>query len=212
MAKNKRLELIYQNIRSKILTDEYRAGKKLSEIQLSKEYDCSRTPIREILQRLEHDGLILIKPKSGTYVKNETTKDFVELMQVRAALERQAFSLAVTNLGLKEFNRLEKLKKEMDLLVEKEPIDMMKYAKIHYQFHLQLVLGSQNGLLIQFFERLNLRSSHMFYTSMDKNLGIHSQKEHQMIIDYIKNRDPEGPAFIQSHLEKKIERYTGKVS
>ncbi len=210
MGNNKKIEPIYQEIRSKILTDIYREGQKLSEIRLSKEYDCSRTPIREILQRLENDGLIIIKPKSGTYVKNETRQDFVELMQVRAALESLAFSLAISNSQDKDIHRVEKLKKEMDTLVDNEPIEMMRFAQIHYRFHLQLVQASKNSLLIQLFGRLNLRSSHMFYTIMDKNLGINTQKEHQSIIDYLKNKDPEGAIFIQTHLARKIHRYLGE--
>ena len=99
MDKNIKIETVYQAIRTKILTDIYPGGQKLSEIQLAREYEFSRTPIREILQRLQNDGLIVIKPKSGTYVKNETTKEFVELMQVRASLERLAFSLVLPNAG-----------------------------------------------------------------------------------------------------------------
>lgn len=204
MVRNNRIDSIYQDIRLKILTDTFRAGQKLSEIQLSREYECSRTPIREILQRLENDGLIIIKPKSGTYVKNETQKDFNELMQVRASMESLAFSLAIVNPNNRDISKLERIKKEMDVLVDHEPIDMMRFAKIHYQFHLKIVHMSCNSLLIQLFERLNLRSSHMFYAIMDKSLGLDTQKEHQKIIDYLKVKEPEGIRFIKNHLIRKI--------
>jgi len=207
MDKNNRYDDIYQTIRSKILTDEFRPGQKLSEIQLAREYECSRTPIREILKRLENDGLIIIKPKSGTYVKNETQKDFIDLMQVRASLEHLSFTLAIENLKDRDFQRMEKIKKQMDNLVDSDPIDMMKFAQVHYQFHLQLVHMSGNDLLIQLFERLNLRSSHMFYQIMNHSLGVDTQEEHQKILDYLINKDPDGAAFINGHLSRKIKRY-----
>ncbi len=206
MAKNNRIDTIYQQIRSKILADEYRPGQKLSETQLSVEHNCSRTPIREILQRLENDGLIIIKPKSGTYVKNETQKDFVDLMQVRAALESLAFSLSIENLKDRDMAKLEKLKADMDSLIEKEPIDMMKFAQIHYQFHLKIVQMSGNALLTQMFERLNLRSSHMFYHMMEKKLAIITQNEHQTIVNHIKSRNREAIDFIRDHLIRKMQR------
>ena len=210
MDKNNRSDDIYQTIRSKILTDEFHPGQKLSEIQLAREYECSRTPIREILKRLENDGLIIIKPKSGTYVKNETQKDFIDLMQVRASMEQLAFNLAIENLRDRDFQRMEKIKKQMDDLVDNDPIDMMKFAQVHYQFHLQLIHMSGNDLLIQLFTRLNLRSSHMFYQMMNHSLGVDTQEEHQKILDYLKNKDPEGAAFINGHLSRKIKRYLGE--
>ncbi len=210
MDKSSRFDNIYRDIRSKILTDEFRPGQKLSEIQLSREYGCSRTPVREILKRLENDGLIIIKPKSGTYVKNETQKDFIDLMQVRASLEQLAFNLAIVNMKDRIFQRMVKAKKQMDNLVDNDPIDMMKFARLHYQFHLQLIQMSGNNLLIQLFEHLNLRSSHMFYQIMNHQLGLTTQEEHQKILDYLKDRDPEGAAFIYNHLSRKIQRYLGE--
>lgn len=210
MDKSSRFDNIYWDIRSKILTDEFRPGQKLSEIQLSREYGCSRTPVREILKRLENDGLIIIKPKSGTYVKNETQKDFIDLMQVRASLEQLAFNLAIVNMKDRIFQRMVKVKKQMDNLVNNDPIDMMKFARLHYQFHLQLIQMSGNNLLIQLFEHLNLRSSHMFYQIMNHQLGLTTQEEHQKILDYLKDRDHEGAAFIYNHLSRKIKRYLGE--
>lgn len=151
-------------------------------------------PIREILQRLQNDGLVIIKPKSGTYVKNETPQDFIELMQVRTSLEQLAFNLAIEKLKDRDLQKLEKLKKQMDEIVENDPIDMMKFAQVHYQFHLQIVHMSRNRLLIRLIERLNLRSSHMFYQIMDHKLGVNTQEEHQTILDYLKKGDPRGPS------------------
>ncbi len=207
MDKNIRLASIYNDIRSKILTDELRPGQKLSELQLARQYDCSRTPVREILKRLENDGLIIIKPKSGTYVKNETQQDFVDLMQVRSSMEHLAFQLAMDRNNDRELQKMETLFKKMNLLIDNDPIDMMKFARLHFLFHLQLICMSGNELLIQMFERLNLRSSHMFYQLMDHEWGINTQYEHECILEYLKEKNPEGAGFITNHLDRKIKRY-----
>lgn len=197
---------IYQTLRSRILKDTLYPGQKISEISLAKEFNCSRTPIRDVLKRLELDGLVIIKPKSGTYVKQESTNDLIEMLQIRSSLERLAFILACQNAGRKDIAKLEKEKKEMDRLSSQEPIDMMRFAQAHYNFHFQLISISGNKLLESYFERLNLRSSHMFYKAMDLKLAEETQNEHQQIIDHLKERSITGAQFIEDHLQKKIEK------
>ena len=210
MSRTNLIETIYQDLRTRILKEEIYPGQKISETALAGDYECSRTPIRETLKRLENDGLVVIKPKSGTYVKNETQKDFVELMQVRAALERLGFQLAMENVTDRDIQRVEKIKAELDELVADTPIDMMRFAQKHYEFHYTLISVSGNQLLLRQFERLNLRSSHMFYQMMDNRLAHQTQDEHETIIEFLRNRDPAGADFVQSHLQRKIRRYLGQ--
>jgi DNA-binding GntR family transcriptional regulator len=201
------IEDIYEDLRSRILTEKMLPGQKISEITLAEQYECSRTPVREALKRLENDDLIVIKPKSGTYIQNETPQDFVELMQVRASLERLAFQLSLKNAADKEIRKLESIMDSMNGIITNEPIDMMKFATAHYDFHYQLVTMSGNDLLIRQFEKLNLRRSHMFYTMMDKRLAGDTQDEHRKIIQLLKSKDPQGADFVENHLDRKIGRY-----
>ena len=201
------VDKIYDTIRAKILTDEYRAGQKISENTLAEEYRCSRTPIREVLKRLEGDGLVVVKPKSGTYVKYETAEDFTELMQVRAYLESLAVNLCLGKITDREIKNLKKTKRTMDALIENSPIDMMRFAAEHYDFHLQIVRVAGNDLLERLFERLNLRSSHMFYHLMTHDSGLMTQNEHKHIVKYLRSGDPAGEEFMKMHLLNKIKRF-----
>jgi DNA-binding GntR family transcriptional regulator len=201
------IEDIYEDLRSRILTEKMLPGQKISEITLAEQYECSRTPVREALKRLENDDLIVIKPKSGTYIQNETPRDFVELMQVRASLERLAFQLSLKNAADKEIRKLESIMDSMNGIITNEPIDMMKFATAHYDFHYQLVTMSGNDLLIRQFEKLNLRRSHMFYTMMDKRLAGDTQDEHRKIIQLLKSKDLQGADYVENHLDRKIGRY-----
>ncbi len=210
MTRKNLIEDIYHNLRTRILTEKIYPGQKISEITLASEYLCSRTPVREALKRLEDDGLVIIKPKSGTYVNNETSRDFIELMQVRGSLESLAFHLALENVAARDINQLEKTIGSLDKLIAEEPIDMMEFARLHYDFHYSLIKLSGNSLLLRHFERLNLRSSHMFYEMMDKNRAVNTQKEHKLIIELLKNKDESGTGFIENHLQRKIKRFLDK--
>ncbi|HOE76195.1 MAG TPA: GntR family transcriptional regulator, partial [Rectinema sp.] len=81
------VEELYSVLRRRILDEYYFAGQKLSENALAKEFECSRTPIREVFKRLEQDGLIVVKPKSGSYVRIYSGKNYLDLIEVRAYLE-----------------------------------------------------------------------------------------------------------------------------
>jgi GntR family transcriptional regulator, rspAB operon transcriptional repressor len=198
-------EYIYQDLRSKILNEVLAPNQKLSENNLSREYNCSRTPIREVLKRLENDGFIIIKPKSGTYIRRDTKKEIVELVEVRAYLEALAFHLCLTTMTDSEYKRLEKIKQEMDNLVKQIPIDIMRFARIHYNFHHVIVKASRNDLLLRYFERLNLKSSYLFYERMDEKTGKITEQEHGQILIYLKNRDLRGIEYMRDHLLRKYD-------
>ncbi len=206
MAGDFRCEHVYETLRSRILTDRYHAGQKLSENALAEEFGCSRTPIREMLQRLEADGLVVIKAKSGTYVRQETREDFEELMEVRAYLESLAFRLALPRVTAGRLRKMETCKRAMDAVVSMFPIDMVRFATMHYKFHLELIRISGSQLLGRLYARLNLRSSHMFYQFMDSDMALVTEDEHERILEFLRTGDPTGEEFMRRHLWNKMER------
>jgi len=62
------LQSIYQQLRERIALLDYAPGSLLSENQLAKEFGVSRTPIRQVVQRLEFDGLVTVVRGVGTVV------------------------------------------------------------------------------------------------------------------------------------------------
>ena len=59
---------IYDDIADAIITMKLVPGEKISEIESSKKYNVSRTPIRDVFKRLEDNGLLEIRSQSGTFV------------------------------------------------------------------------------------------------------------------------------------------------
>jgi DNA-binding GntR family transcriptional regulator len=198
-------EHIYKDLRAKILNETLRANYKLSENILAKEYGCSRTPIREVFKRLENDGFVVVKPKSGTYVRRDTQKELVELVEVRAYLEALAFQLCLQTMTEYEYRRLEKIKLEMDKLVGEVPMDIMRFAQVHYNFHHLIIKASRNELLLRYFERLNLKSSYLFYERMDERTANVTELEHERILQYLREKNPMGIEFMKNHLLKKYD-------
>ncbi|HLO11710.1 MAG TPA: GntR family transcriptional regulator, partial [Pseudoneobacillus sp.] len=75
-------ERVYVHLREKIINNVLKPGSKIEYEQLMVELGISRTPLRDALNRLQHDKLIEIKPRSGTYVGIPTPKDIQEVYDV----------------------------------------------------------------------------------------------------------------------------------
>ncbi|MFM0061405.1 GntR family transcriptional regulator [Paraburkholderia phytofirmans] len=77
-------------------------GSRLSEVQVAKQLNVSRTPMREAFAQLEREGLVTVLPRVGAFVRAVTARDVEEIYTVRAALECLAVQLAserITALG-----------------------------------------------------------------------------------------------------------------
>jgi DNA-binding GntR family transcriptional regulator len=196
-------EDIHLTLRKRILNEDYFPGQKLSENALAREFGCSRTPVREALKRLENERLIEVRPQSGAYVRAVSGKDYVDLLEVRAYLEGLAFRLALERATEGDILALEGLVAEMDAVVGAQPVDMQRYAELHYDFHAGIVRLAGNELLSRMFEGLNLRTSHMFLRSMNAESAARTQEEHHRIARQLGERDPKGEKFVIDHLWRK---------
>lgn len=192
---------IYLTLRKKILNEEFLPGDKLSEILLSKTFNCSRTPIRESIKRLERDGLITVQPKSGSYVKEHTNKDNKNLMELRSYVEGLAVRLIIERNA--DVLELEMILDSMDSLLKKHPVDIVAFGELHYEFHHTIIKLSDNDLCVQTFERLNLRSAMLFYHSMTTKAAKITQQEHRKIVELLKQGDTKCEKFTIDHLWKK---------
>lgn len=89
-------------LREAIVEGVLAAGSRLSEVQVAKQLNVSRTPMREAFAQLEREGLVNIVPRVGAFVRAVTLRDVEEIYTVRAALECLAVQLAserITPLG-----------------------------------------------------------------------------------------------------------------
>ncbi len=86
--------LVYEHLRSQILSLAIPPGAALSENDLAKSFGVSRTPVREALLRLADELLVEIVPKSGTTVSRIPYFQLTEAIIIRKALEELAVRTA----------------------------------------------------------------------------------------------------------------------
>ena len=192
---------IHETLKERILEENYRPAQRLSEAALAKEFACSRTPIRQVLQQLQKENLVTIVPRSGTYV-NEFRLQRCDV-QVRAYLEGLAYRLCLET-GNETAPLVQKLKglyKAMHKsLASFDTQSMKRYTKYHYQFHESIILFSENPLLCRLYRELKLTDWPSFVRKMTFEDLSQTEEEHRKIIAYLERRAPEGEPFMISHI------------
>ncbi len=85
-AKRADVQAIFETLRRRISTNVYPPGAVLKEVELAAEFGLSRTPIRQVLQRLEYTGLVQPVVGHGTIVTSVDLPRMREVMQFRIRL------------------------------------------------------------------------------------------------------------------------------
>lgn len=147
--------LVYLDLKEKILTNELLPGDKLIEMDIAKELGVSRTPVREVLKKLEDDGLAKNFPRKSYLVSKISMKEAKNLYIVREALEPLAVGLLAEkglNGRTKYFEEInEKLAKE----IEKE--DSNDIQNLIIEWNIALVSSLNNEILREVMIMVNNR-------------------------------------------------------
>src|SRR4029077_1104742 len=100
---------------------------------------------REAIGRLAAEGLVPVRPRRGAVVRSLSKDEFVELYQVREALEMMAVRLAVPRLAAEDFASLQGLIETMAAPTERG--EVAGFFEANVAFHAHLFEASGNGKL-----------------------------------------------------------------
>jgi len=87
-------EMVYEKLRDALVDHEFAPGEPLREVALCARYGVSKTPIREALVRLDHDGLVEVIPYRGARARVYTVADVREFFAAREMIESECVRLA----------------------------------------------------------------------------------------------------------------------
>ena len=132
---------IRQVLAERIFDGTLKAGDRLVELEIAKEFDTSQTPVREALRELESLRLVDCVPYRGTRVREISEREMVEAYTVRGALEQLAAELAAPRLQRNVIGIRESLEKIHDAARKG---DIEAYARHNMEFHRAIVLASDN--------------------------------------------------------------------
>lgn len=205
------VEKLSEAMTEAILEGIFKEGDQLTELDLQKQFNISRSPIRESFRVLEKRGLVEVIPRRGTFVKRISPRDIEEHFPVRSVLEGLAAKQAYANLKPATLEAMERALARMKTAAENE--DTKSYWKQHILFHEIFIDACGNQLLINLLKTLRMqimwyRLAYQYYKEDFKS----SYRTHEKIMGFFKskNTDPDRlEAVVRTHIEEAVGKFLG---
>jgi len=178
-------ETVTQHLRDLIISNTFRAGQKLNEVELSARFNVSRVPMREAFHVLENEQLLVRVPRKGTYVAELSIDRMRQVYSVRKMIESYTIDL----LESKQISKFPKLSASLIEVPERNR-DYSKgdltYLKSITDFHVQLVASTGNPWLINFYHSIvsNL-ARFQFYCGYTPGLSGQSHNTHEEVYELL---------------------------
>ena len=195
-----------RQLRKMIITLELAPGEAITEESLGVRLKCSRTPIREALQQLVREHLVVATPRRGVTVADLSLTDFFAMLEATEGIDAVLVRLAaerLTDEQIAELDELLRLSAEADASGDFEEV-----VELDFQFHNILASGSKNHFLIEFHETLHRLATRFVFLGF-KRAGTASGaiEDHRAIVEALRARDTDvAEAATRSHCHHARER------
>ncbi|MFO7990597.1 MAG: GntR family transcriptional regulator [Thermodesulfobacteriota bacterium] len=157
---------MYQILRERILYMEYQPGQILNENVLAQEFQVSRSPVRNVLNRLEWEQLVRIIPRTGSMVTEIEFNKIMHVFQVRFECEVLEIQLAANQLDDSHLIRLKEIKERCAALFDNK--DRKAMAAVDADLRNLIHDAAGNPVLKEISDRLYTQTFRLWYGAMDK--------------------------------------------
>lgn len=158
------------------------AGARINEAALAEELDVSRAPVREALRGLEVRGLLTRVANRGTFVRELTVKEMLDIFEMRALLMGYGAERATELLNAERTQKLADLLDAMDAATRDN--DGERYYRLNLEYHKTMLSYSNNRRAVQVYEELanDLQRFRRHYFDFISNM-IKSNAEHRAVFE-----------------------------
>jgi DNA-binding GntR family transcriptional regulator len=199
-------EEAYDALRAAILGGRLQPGARIVEADIARQMATSRSPIREAVRKLEHEGLVQYVPRRGTIVVGLSRADVADAYQLRAHLEAYGARLAATRASEEHLARLLELIARMRASAVSEDLEGLVAADV--EFHRCVCEASGSRRLLHAWETLNPARWTLVSGLRATDLSLEQIAErHWPILAALQSRKPDtAEIIIRSHILELGER------
>lgn len=191
----------YDKIKKRIFDFDLMPGDRLSESDLAQQINVSRTPLRQALQRLQHEGFVDAIPKVGWLIPPLSFEKFDELYDFRVLIE--CFAVRVLCAAAQERSELQKLARVWHVPVRERLQDPVKVGALDESFHWQIVESTANREMLRTYREITERMRiirRLDFIKPDRVTVTYD--EHAKILSAIqKRRADEAQRLLRAHIE-----------
>lgn len=193
-------DYVYRVLKDNIMCLELKPGELLSESDLAKKLNVSRTPIREVLIKLKAEKLIEVKPQAGTYVSQIDWNLIEEAIFIRYNLEKEALREACENFSEDILIEMEKCLFAQKLVAQKGN-NLLEFHNLDKEFHKLIFIGCHKINIWESIMKISTHYNRMRLLSERKTDKALLVKQHEEMLSIIKNKDLDK---IDEYIEKYI--------
>lgn len=170
---------VYSRLQELLISRTFAPGDHLPEELLAQRLSVSRGPVREALQRLHRDGWVTLRPRHGAFVNHPTVGQVAEFFEARELIEGAAAALAAERCSAEQAQEMLQVCDDAaaDLARGASPEHMASHTS---RFHMLVLNGGENHLLVQFGEQLSARSR-WFFAPLVPSIAPQAWVEHREI-------------------------------
>jgi len=196
--------VVYDRIVDMIANGAFPLNSRLpTEMELSERFEASRPVVREALQRLREDGLIVSRQGSGSYVKRRPEADVLQLAPVgsladiqrcfefRAGLEPAGAALAAQRRDESDLQRIDAIMQELERCLREGHLGVEEDSNLHDAIaratHNQYHVSVQASLRSHVIAGMNVTRSLSLRRSATQLRAV--QDEHDKIVNAIRQQD-----------------------
>lgn len=171
----------YRRLKDQILSCELAPGVSLNEGRLAEALALSKTPVREALAMLAHEGFVEVLPRQGYRVTDLTVADVQELFHLRLLLEPAATALAAERATADQLHELRRLAEGPAGGREPEPYET--FVIRDREFHVRLAEASGNRRLAITLVAVLESMQRLFLSGLDlRETADDQRREHRELL------------------------------
>lgn len=122
-------------------------GTRISEVEISRQFDVSRQPVREAFIRLANRGLLLVRPQKATVVRRFSNEKIARARFIRTAIESEVLRRACKRGLGKNQPKLERAIEAQQKAVDSQDID--RFHALDYDFHRMLCAAANSEFVFE---------------------------------------------------------------
>ncbi|MDQ6419105.1 GntR family transcriptional regulator [Paenibacillus sp. LHD-117] len=180
-------EHVYVSLKRQIMKGELLPGHRMIVLDIAQQFGVSQAPVREALERLKQEGLIVGKTNKGSAVSGITAQEIRDIYELRQLVEGHALRETMKVLNENDIAYLETVIAGMREAIDQD--DPYRLVELDMSFHGYFYFRSGNALLHDIWNSIKSKIMRFITVTNKDHQGYSIPDSHTEILDMIKSGD-----------------------
>lgn len=189
----------------------YESAQVLDEKALAEEFGVSRTPVREVLLRLQYEKLLEIIPRGGIFVKKIDFQELKDVFLTRILVEGEVAKLATIHITQDQLREIEKIKEECEKMINNSNPEELIQIDINLRHVINRALNRPIlGEISDYLYYQTLRIWYLVFNKTSFSVEMEQQVEEiEKTLEFLRSGDPK---FAENCGREIVINYLNRIS